>query len=291
MRSVVSKDYYSAPGSTVVQHRLNKSEMRREDKVLGSGSLTVGWILWKLPAVLVAPNEPLEPMNPCFSTLHRGGCRLALGVALVSGLHMAVPAQVFVNNTPILVPQDLISGDGPADVFPSSINVSGVGTSLTGITIDLFGYFHDHSPDVQIVVESPGGTRVLLMGEQSGGIPQPSVNFTFDDAASGALPLMEPIAPGSYKPTLHVGTNPFEFDAGGPTDIGSWTTTLSSFHGENPNGVWKLWVQDFATEDTGAISGGWGVNLTAVPEPHEYAMIAAVGLGVFAVVRRRRASR
>lgn len=265
------------------------SGVGKEDKVLGSGSLTVGWILWKLPAVLVAPNEPLEPMNPCFSTLHRGGCRLALGVALVSGLHMAVPAQVFVNNTPILVPQDLISGDGPADVFPSSINVSGVGTSLTGITIDLFGYFHDHSPDVQILLESPAGTRVVLMGLESGGGPQSIVDITFDDGASSLLPFNSEISTGSYKPTLHIA--PADFDAPGPTDTGSWTTTLSSFHGENPNGLWKLWVKDFATQDTGEISGGWGVNLTAVPEPHEYAMIAAVGLGVFAVVRRRRASR
>jgi len=228
-------------------------------------------------------------MNPCFSTLHRGCCRMALGVVLVSGLHMAVPAQVFVNNTPILVPLDLDTSSGPADVFPSSIQVTGVGASLTGITIDLFGYSHTYSPDVQILLESPAGTRVLLMGLESGGIPQSSVNITFDDAASQFLPLFSEIATGSYKPTLH--TSSSAFTSPGPTDTGSWTTTLSSFHGENPNGTWKLWVEDFATVDTGSISGGWGVNLTAVPEPHEYAMIAAVGLGVFAVVRRRRASR
>jgi subtilisin-like proprotein convertase family protein len=213
---------------------------------------------------------------------------VAAASVLFTGLHLAVHAQVFVNNTPINIPAADTSG--PADVFPSSINVSGLGTSLTGITLDLFGYSHEFSPDVQILVESPQGTRVLLMGLGSGGLPQPSINLTFDDAASGFLPMEQPITSGSYKPTLHNPT-PSAFEAPGPTDTGSWTTTLSSFHGENPNGVWKLWAEDFATQDVGSISGGWGVNMTAVPEPHEYAMMAAVGLGVFAVVRRRRASR
>lgn len=253
-------------------------------------SLTGVSLLWKVRRSLPAPLEPSEssePMNPCLSILRRGCRRVAAASVLFTGLHLAVQAQVFVNNAPILIPADETSG--PADVFPSSINVSGVGTSLTGITLDIFGYSHEFSPDVQILVESPQGTRVLLMGLGSGGFPQPSVNLTFDDAASGFLPFQQTITSGSYKPTLQTSASPF--DSPGPTDTGSWTTTLSSFHGENPNGVWKLWVEDFATQDVGSISGGWGVNMTAVPEPHEYAMMAAVGLGVFAVLHRRRASR
>lgn len=227
-------------------------------------------------------------MNPRFPILRRGCRRVAVASALFTGLHLAVQAQVFVNTTSITIPA--VDTSGPADVFPSSINVSGVGTSLTGITIDLFGVSHSYLPDVQILVESPEGSRVLLMGLGSGGIPQPSIDLTFDDAALSSLPTEMQITSGSYKPTIHF-DNASEFEAPGPTDFGSWTTTLSTFHGENPNGVWKLWVEDFAGGDVGSISGGWGVNMTAVPEPHEYAMMAAAGLGVFALVRRRRASR
>ena len=33
--------------------------------------------------------------------------------------------------------------------------------------------------------------------------------------------------------------------------------------GQNPNGVWELWVLDDTDDDTGKITGGWSLEITA----------------------------
>ena len=41
------------------------------------------------------------------------------------------------------------------------------------------------------------------------------------------------------------------------------TLTLTAFDGANPNGTWQLWVMDNASQDVGAIGGGWSLEITA----------------------------
>ncbi|MBL9127623.1 MAG: proprotein convertase P-domain-containing protein [Verrucomicrobiales bacterium] len=187
----------------------------------------------------------------------------------------------FSNGSSISIPDT-----ATASPYPSTLTVSGLGTSLSSITVTLHDFTHSAAPDVGIVLQSPSGANVMLMGQVGGSVFSP-VTLTFDDAAASQVPVFFPsLTTGSYKPTDN--SSGFTFaDGGSHAEPTSWTTTLATFVGTNPNGDWKLFVQDFFGGDTGSIASGWSMNLTAVPEPGTYTAIAAAGLMGFALLRAR----
>lgn len=187
----------------------------------------------------------------------------------------------FSNSSSISIP-DLATGSP----YPSTLDVSGLGSSLSSITVTLTDFTHSSVPDIAIVLQSPSGANVMLMGGAGGFVNSP-ITVTFDDAAGSQVPsFFPPLTTGSYRPTDNFGSVTFS-DAGSHTEPSSWTTTLGTFVGTNPNGQWKLFVEDFVGGDVGSIAGGWSMNLTAVPEPSTYAAIAASALVGFAWIRRR----
>jgi hypothetical protein len=188
-------------------------------------------------------------------------------------------AAVFSNSDSIT-----INEQGPASPYPSEITVSGLGHELTSITVTLHDYFHTSNPEVQIALQSPSGTSVMLAGYGSGLTDSP-VTITFDDNASQSIPYFyveeyQYLSSGSYRPASHGLDEPF---TAGPTSL---QASLSAFTGENPNGTWKLYVEDFYARDFGTISGGWSLNVTAVPEPAHYVGAVALGLAGWAGHRR-----
>jgi hypothetical protein len=48
-----------------------------------------------------------------------------------------------------------------------------------------------------------------------------------------------------------------------PAPAPNGNSFLSVFKGQNPNGVWELWVLDDTDDDTGKIAGGWSLEITA----------------------------
>jgi hypothetical protein len=83
------------------------------------------------------------------------------------------------------------------------------------------------------------------------------LNLTFDDNAPNLLPDASRVEPGFYKPTDFEPGDPFP----GPTPAGPYSTSLASFTGISPNGVWSLYAVDDATLDMGNIAGGWSLTL------------------------------
>ncbi|MEI8042492.1 MAG: proprotein convertase P-domain-containing protein [Verrucomicrobiota bacterium] len=63
---------------------------------------------------------------------------------------------------------------------------------------------------------------------------------------------------------------------------------FSSFLGLNPNGNWRLFVADLNSGDMMTVNS-WGLHLelSAVPEPSEWAALSLGVLGVVWVVKRR----
>ena len=209
---------------------------------------------------------------------------------------------LFSNSQPITIRDAIINPSRPwedlilpSSPYPSVISVAGEGSSLTYVTVTLNEFWHSYPLDVGIVVQSPAGSNVLLMAWVSNRsfIPPEVWTLTFDDASDRTPNFQTPLSTGTYRPTdgrnedFPFPTNDRSFpfpDVEGYAKPTTWTTTLASFQGEDPNGEWKLFVTDKRIADFGAIEGGWSLQLTSVPEPQSWVMLSGAALSVFGAV-------
>jgi uncharacterized repeat protein (TIGR01451 family) len=75
------------------------------------------------------------------------------------------------------------------------------------------------------------------------------------------LPNSAPLTNGTYKPSSY---GSVVFPASAPP--APYASALAYLNGINPNGTWSLYVYDSSSGDSGAIGGGWTLNVaTAVP--------------------------
>ena len=89
--------------------------------------------------------------------------------------------------------------------------------------------------------------------------PLSDVTVTFDDDASARLPEFDSFNSGNYKPTDYPsGDNDAFPDL--PSGV-TYITNLAGFTNTNPNGIWSLYPVDDATQDFGAIEGGWSLSI------------------------------
>lgn len=185
----------------------------------------------------------------------------------------------FTNAAGITIP---VSGTwGPSDPYPSTITVAGMGL-LTDITVTFSNFSHTWPGDLDILLVGPTGQNVLLMGAVGGSVDIAGVTLNFTPTATDFLTT--PIVSGTYLPTPgSLGS----FAAPAPT--GPYGTSLTSFLGTDPNGVWSLYVMDNAAQDRG-LMGAWSLTLsddgTVVPEPGTLGLLSA-GLLSLAWFRRR----
>lgn len=157
----------------------------------------------------------------------------------------------------------------PANPYPSTISVSGAPTSATRVIVKIKGFTHSFPDDVGVLLVAPGGRKVRLftdcMGDGDGdGITTP-IDLTFDDFAAEPLPdnPSNDTPSGTYKP--REGTpfgdtpqHPANFPM--PAPSGSYENTLATLNGVNPNGDWKLYVDDDGPQDDGEITNGWELS-------------------------------
>lgn len=160
----------------------------------------------------------------------------------------------FSNTAAIVIPDS-----GKASIYPSPINIAGVGGFIEKVTVTLRGYSHSWPDDVDVLLVGPGGQKVVLMGDCGGGNARNGISLTFDDDAVTAVPDSAAITPGTYKPT-NIDTTTDNFPS--PAPSGPFSNSLSVFRGTNPNGSWSLYVQDDGAMDSGSITQGWVLSLT-----------------------------
>ena len=114
---------------------------------------------------------------------------------------------------------------------------------------------------------APTGQNLMLMSDVGGTRRRrPAPTLTFADSAGGTIPGWRPAR--RRAPTVRATTTPTAADAAfpAPAPATSAATALSTFNGQNPNGVWQLFVVDDASGDSGAVGGGWCLNVsTAAP--------------------------
>ena len=98
-------------------------------------------------------------------------------------------------------------------------------------------------------------------GDPPGDEAVTGITLTLDDEAATFLPEEEVLTTGSFRPT-DVGEGFFD-DFPGPAPTPTGNTALSIFDGANPDGQWQLFVFDNGFQDTGALAGGWALEITA----------------------------
>lgn len=215
------------------------------------------------------------------------GSLLALGVGATAALAVT---GTFTNPETIFVPdQDLPPGepsgpDGPAEPYPSPIEVTGRTGTVTDVNVKLDGITHETPDDIAVLLgphEKQNGEipKVVLMADSGGrGNYDPEnaledVDLTFDDEATRSLPDNatpdnEPITTGSYKPTQGTASIPGEYsEQSAPQNFpdapsSPYGSALSDFDGMDPNGTYDLYVYDDNGGSRGQIMDGWSLDIT-----------------------------
>ncbi len=124
-----------------------------------------------------------------------------------------------------------------------SLVAGGLGTSLWDVDL-ITAFTHTANLDLDVVLISPAGTQVVITTD-NGGLNDDVFNGTsWDDQAN------DPVTDRVFT-NLSVAT-PLSPEG-----------RLQAFRGENPNGTWKLRIQDDAASNTGALAS-WSLRFTSL---------------------------
>ena len=184
--------------------------------------------------------------------------------------------------------------DGSAMGVSSQITVGGEQNSLShvAVTLDVSGGYNG---DLYAYLSYGGALMPLVNRVGAGSAPATTTAFGYGDSvlrlvltdsgANGDIHLYQQssgyagsIADGSstwtpdgrnIRPDV---STPAQFDAAASSRL----TFDTTFGGMNPNGTWTLYFADVSAGGGQTVLNGWGLEITAVPEPVHAA------LGVFA---------
>ena len=179
---------------------------------------------------------------------------LAIGAALPAD---ALAQQSFASTAPITIPEL-----GTASTYPSNMLVTGLKRPIAHMRVVLRNLTHTFPEDLGICLVGPQG-QVCALSVGCGGLTN-AINTTiaFDDDSSVTVP--HPLITGTYRPSF---CRPATFAAPGPGIASALPTNLGVFDGQNGNGLWSLYVQDFAINDNGTIAGGWELQIIEAGSP------------------------
>jgi photosystem II stability/assembly factor-like uncharacterized protein/subtilisin-like proprotein convertase family protein len=185
---------------------------------------------------------------------------------------MVSPSAQFCNTTPIILTGPLSSG--PGNPYPSRINVSGLTGVVANVNLTLTNIQHTWGRDIDVLLVSPDGRQFIPMSDpgQGDGFDNPAT-ITLSDSGTALITNMSgPIASGTYRPTNHNDALALDsFNAPAPSGpynspaVTGSATFASIFNGADPNGEWLLYVMDDASTFSGAIGGGWCLDITTGP--------------------------
>lgn len=187
---------------------------------------------------------------------------LLLTVAAAVQLHdagSALAASSFSNPTPLTVPGPG-APLGTASPYPSTIKVAGLRGPITDVSVTLHKFGHTRPQDVDILLISPSGTRVIIMSDACGDDDVEDYTWVFNQSTPKAIPQGSDCGDFGYRPANYGTPDSFPGIAPGPP------TTLDDLRGESPNGDWGLYmVDDTPATDDGDLEGGWSLSIATGP--------------------------
>lgn len=117
--------------------------------------------------------------------------------------------------------------------------------TLTDVNVTL-NIAHPNDADLAVTLISPSGKRVKLFSNV-GGTGDNFSNTTFDDQATATIGSGSAPFTGTFRPT----------------------ELLSTFNGDDPNGIWLLEITDSVTGNQGTLNG-WTLNLSSTQEIRDF---------------------
>jgi hypothetical protein len=169
--------------------------------------------------------------------------------------------------------------------YPSRIFVTGLGGTITKVTVSINDLTTTAPDHFDLLLVGPGGQKFQFMGDAGGTNSISAVDLTFDDAAANPLPDSTILTSGTFRPTSYAG-DPDVFPA--PAPAGPYNPaapegagTLALFNGASPNGTWTL----YAVEDQGnggnTTLTGWSLTFTLAPAATTTAVTSSANASVF----------
>lgn len=166
------------------------------------------------------------------------------------------PALLWVTPLPINIPSF-----GAASRYPATIEVFGQATNFTSMQVALTNLNHSHPDDLDILLVSPSGTKVMLMSDAGGTNAVNAATLVFVGEAAGYQypPYQDAIS--SYATSLYwCGNYEGESDSmPSPAPSAPYGTDLDVLKQTDPcpNGTWRLYISDDRQGQTGALYGSW----------------------------------
>ena len=253
---------FTVPGTTVGTSKIQDLELAADGSILlggypfgGAGGIDFAVVKLQGDG---PPADPGSISGVVFNDANQNGVRDA-GEAALSGWTVyqdnnnngrfdSGPLTVPSTDVPREIP--LLPG-GPFTVN-STLNVSGAGTSISDINVQL-NITHTWDEDLIVTLIAPGGQEVVLF-RNVGASGDNFNNTILDDEA--AVSINQGSAPfGDDPQTPEVENNRFRPDQ-----------VLSALDGTNPNGTWMLRVFDEVDGDGGSLNS-WSITLDAGAEP------------------------
>lgn len=213
--------------------------------------------------------------GPTRRVTRRTGAVALAGALLVGVLASALGAtpasadsiKTVANTTAITIPDS-----GNANPYPSTINVSGAGTSITGLKVKIKNTTHGCAKDLDVLLVGPTGTKTTLFSDNGHSALLPNCS----DLNKGSITIDDSCADfgNSVPGGSDICVRPSDNDSLGHQGD-SWSgvgdsfpaLNLSTFYGSNPNGAWKLYVTDDSGDDSGSFAGGWELQIATDNSP------------------------
>ena len=126
------------------------------------------------------------------------------------------------------------------------------------LTVTLSGITHTWPEDIDLLLVSPTGQKVMLMSDVGGGHSLNGVTLTLSDSAAFPLANSTQLVTGTFRPTNIGGGDGFD----APAPASPYASLLSTFNGQAANGAWSLYAMDDGPGDSGSVTGGWALTIT-----------------------------